>query len=29
MERLKGLEKTQDGLEVAECYLRLRGPGDL
>lgn len=29
MERLKVLERTSDGFEIAEADLRLRGPGDL
>ena len=29
MEKLKVLEKTSDGFEIAEADLRLRGPGDV
>ena len=29
MEKLRTLEKTSDGFEIAEADLRLRGPGDL
>jgi ATP-dependent DNA helicase RecG len=29
MEKLKVLEQTSDGFEIAEADLRLRGPGDV